>query len=90
MSNNDNLMSPIIGAAIGALILIAVFMFGPMVGGTIEDAMPALDADSKWNSTYNTDLPDGADTWTTIASLLVLCAIVVVITIAFMYLKGMM
>ena len=52
-------MSPIIGAAIGSLILIAVFMFGPMVGGTIEDAMPALDADSNWNKTHNTNLQIG-------------------------------
>lgn len=91
MSNSgSNMMGPLVGIAIGALILIAVFMFAPMVGGTIEDAMPAMGADSNWNTTNNADLPDGAETWTTISSLLVLCAIIVVITVAFMYLKGML
>jgi hypothetical protein len=90
MADENNMMGPLVGVAIGALILIAVFMFGPMVGGTIEDAMPDMSPDSNWNSSVNTDLPDGAETWTTIAGLLVLCAIIVVITIAFMYLKGMM
>lgn len=90
MARDSNLFAPIIGTAIGALILVAVFMFGPMVGGTIEDAMPALSADSQWNATNNAGLPDGASTWTTIAGLLVLCAIVVIISIVFMYLKGMM
>ena len=85
-----NPMASLTAIAIGTLILIAVFMFIPYVGGTIEGSMPSLAADSDWNETHNEDLPNGADTWTTIASLLTLAAVVLVISIVILYFKGML
>jgi len=87
---DHNPMASLTAIAIGTLILIAVFMFVPYVGGTIEGSMPDLDADSQWNATTNTNLPDGAETWTTIASLLTLAAVVIVISIVILYFKGML
>jgi len=87
---DHNPMAALTAIAIGALILIAVFMFVPYVGGTIEGSMPDLAADSDWNETHNADLPNGAETWTTIASLLTLAAVVVVISIVILYFKGML
>jgi len=86
--SDENPFGLMVAAAIGALILIAVFMFVPFVAGTIENAMPDLPADSDWNATHNTGLPDTDETWATLAGLLVLAAIVLVITIVIMYLKG--
>jgi len=86
--SGENPFGLMVAAGIGALILIAVFMFVPYVAGTIENSMPDLPADSDWNATANTDLPDAAETWATLANLLALAAIILVITIAIMYLKG--
>lgn len=83
-------MGPLIAIAIGAVVLIAVMMFAPVIAGTIEESMPNLAADSQWNSSVNTDLPDTADTWTTISGLLVLCAIIIVISIAIYYIRVIM
>lgn len=87
---NPNPLGSLAAVAIGALILIAVFMFVPYVGGTIESSTPDLAADSDWNATNNPDLPNGAETWSTIASLLTLAAVVIVISIVIMYFKGML
>lgn len=40
-----------------------VFMLGPVIGGQMEEAMPALSATSNWNASYNTGLKTGADVW---------------------------
>lgn len=85
-----NPMGVLTAVAIGALIFIAILMFVPYVAGTIEESMPALGASSNWNATYNTDLPEPSETWTTVAALLTLCAVVLVISIAIMYFKGML
>jgi len=105
---DHNPMASLTAIAIGALILIAIFMFVPYMGGTIEASMPDMDDKvavygnasntseitgytySSWNSSANTNLPDGADTWTTIAGLLTLAAVVVVISIVILYFKGML
>lgn len=83
-------MGPLIAIAIGAVVLIAVMMFAPVIAGTIEESMPNLAEDSQWNASVNTDLPDTADTWTTISGLLVLCAIIIVISIAIYYIRVIM
>lgn len=44
------------------ITLVILIMMGIFIGGTFESAMPALDADSQWNSSYNTDLIEPADT----------------------------
>lgn len=75
--------------AIGALMYLIVTMFVPFVGGSVEQAMPALPADSEWNKTYNTDLPDAADTWVSINGFLTIAAIFAVMALVFMFLRGM-
>lgn len=81
-------MGLIIAIAIGLITLIAVITVGPVVGGSIENAMPTLAADSSWNATYNTDLPDGADTWEQMVPLIVLAVLALVIGLVIMYFKN--
>ena len=81
-------MNLIIAIAIGILTLIAVFSVIPVVVGTIDNAMPALDADSEWNATTNTDLPSGASMWTQLGPLLVLAVLALVIGLVIMYFRN--
>lgn len=89
-SGAANPFGPITSMAIGALIFVAILMFGPYLAGTIQQATPALPVTSQFNATYNANLPNPATTWTTIVGLLTLCAVVVVFTVAFAYFKGML
>lgn len=75
--------------AIGALMYLIVTMFVPFVGGSVESAMPALDPTSDWNATHNTDLPQPAQTWTTLSGFLQIAAIFAVMALVFMFLRGM-
>jgi len=60
-----SMMSPVISIATGLLCFVVLEIFAPTIAGTIEDAQPTLGVDSDWNKTYNTDLPSGAEEWTT-------------------------
>lgn len=82
-------MAILASTAIGALMFLIVFMFVPFVGGSVQNAMPALPVTSSWNSTYNTNLPNPATTWTTLAGFLVIAAIFAVMALVFMFLRGM-
>jgi len=75
--------------AIGALMYLIVTMFVPFVGGSVEQAMPSLPADSEWNKTHNTNLPDASDTWVSINGFLTIAAIFAVMALVFMFLRGM-
>ncbi len=88
MAKDNGPMSLIIAIAIGLITLIAVITVGPVVGGSIENAMPALAADSGWNSTTNPDLPKGSDTWEQLVPLLVLAVLALVIGLVIMYFKN--
>jgi hypothetical protein len=57
-------MNTIIGGFIGLLVIVAIVILGPTLAGSIEEAQPAMGASSDWNSTHNTDLPNGVDLWT--------------------------
>lgn len=81
-------MSLIIAIAIGLITLIAIITVGPVVGGSIEGAMPDVGATSSWNSSYNTDLPDGADVWEQMVPLLVLAVLALVIGLVIMYFRN--
>lgn len=68
-------MNTIIGGFIGLLVVVAIVILGPVLAGSIEGAVPAMAADSQWNDSVNTDLPDGAELWTqnvTIGSIVIL------------------
>ena len=88
MAKDNNPMNLIIAIAIGILTLIAVFAVVPVVGGSIDNAMPTLSDTSSWNSTYNTDLPDGASIWEQLGPLLVLAVLALVIGLVIMYFKN--
>ena len=88
MAKDNGPMSLIIAIAIGLITLIAVITVGPVVGGSIENAMPALAEDSGWNSTANPDLPKGSDTWEQLVPLLVLAVLALVIGLVIMYFKN--
>ena len=90
--------------AIGALMFLIVTMFVPFVGGSVESAMPGFPAyddmnatgtgnqtayPSDWNPDYNTNLPNTANTWTSINGFLTIAAIFAVMALVFMFLRGM-
>ena len=81
-------MNLIIAIAIGILTLIAVFSVIPVVGVSIDNAMPTVDAGSEWNATTNTDLPSGASMWTQLGPLLVLAVLALVIGLVIMYFRN--
>ena len=81
-------MSLIIAIAIGLLTLVAVITVGPVVGESITQAMPTAGATSSWNSTYNTDLPDGAETWEQLVPLIVLAVLALIIGLVIMYFRN--
>jgi len=86
--DDTNPMNLIIAIAIGILTLIAIFSVIPVVGGSIDNAMPALDEGSEWNTTTNTDLPSGASMWTQLGPLLVLAVLALVIGLVIMYFRN--
>lgn len=58
-------MNTIIAGFVGLLVVVAIIILGPVLAGSIQDAVPAQGPTSAWNATYNTDLPTGEDTWST-------------------------
>jgi len=64
-ASSGGIMAPVMSIATGLLVFVVLEIFAPTIAGTIEDAQPVLGADSDWNKSYNTDLPTGAETWTT-------------------------
>ena len=56
------------------------------VGAT---ALAAGDGYSDWNTSHNTDLPTGVDTWTTVVQIIGVVFLVIAISIAIFYLKSM-
>ena len=85
MPGSNNPMNLIIAIAIGILTLIAVFSVIPVVGGSIDNAMPSLDENSSW---ADPDLPSGATMWTQIGPLLVLAVLAMVIGLVIMYFRN--
>lgn len=69
----------LVGLAGGMISLIVMFSLVPVIGASVDDAMPATDGD--WNTTTNTDLPTGLELWEQIGPLIVLCALIAVIMV---------
>lgn len=80
-------MNVIIGAFIGLLVIVAIVTLGPVLGGKLETAMPALPVNSEWNSTYNTDLPKASSVWEDNVGLGVLVILVFFIALAIYYIR---
>lgn len=85
---DNNPMNLIMVIAIGILAMVAVITVGPVVGESINGAMPTQAADSEWNATYNTDLPSGADVWSQLIPLLILAVLALIIGLVIMYFRN--
>ena len=83
------MMAPIISVATGLLIFIILIIFAPTIAGSVEAAQPDMGVTSDWNATHNTDLPSGADQWTTNIQILGVVILIISIAIAMYYLKSM-
>lgn len=74
---------PIIGVLValagGMISLIVMFSLVPVIGASVDDAMPSTDGD--WNTTTNADLPTGLELWEQVGPLIVLCALIAVIMV---------
>ena len=70
----------LVSTAIGVLMLIIVFIIVPMVGDQMDQSI-VIGATSEWNSTVNSDVPTGYDTWTSLAGLLEVAALVIIVGI---------
>lgn len=75
-------------AGVGILVLAVIFMLGPVIGGQMDAAMPALPADSEWNATANEDLKTGADVWATLTPFLIIVGLVILAAIIIFVLRG--
>ena|SRR5512137_837263 len=88
------MMAPVLSIATGLLIFVILIIFAPTIAGSIEQAQPGLGASSTWNATYRsnmnlTAIPDGVSTWTTNIQILGVVVLIVSISVAMYYLKGM-
>lgn len=70
----------LVSTAIGVLMLIIVFIIVPMVGDQMDQSI-TIGTASEWNHTVNSDVPTGYDTWTSLAGLLEVAALVIIVGI---------
>jgi hypothetical protein len=83
-----NPMNVIIGAFIGLLVIIAIVALGPVLGEKLQTATDInYAADSGFNKTYNTDLPEASDIWTDNVALGSLVILVFFIALAIYYIR---
>ena len=68
----------LVSTTIGVLMLIIAFVVIPVVGSSVEEAVPTP-VNSSWNHSFNSDVPTGYDTWTALAGLIKVAAIIVII-----------
>lgn len=83
------MIAPVLSIASGLLVFVVLEIFAPTIAGTIEQAQPAMPATSDWNATYNTDLPSGAQDWTTNIRILGVVILIICVSVGMYYLKGM-
>lgn len=80
-------MNTIIAGFVGLLVIVAIVILGPVLAGSIQNAVPAMPADSEWNASHNTDLPSGVDLWTTNVVLGGVVILVFFIALAIYYIR---
>jgi hypothetical protein len=85
--NTAGPMNTIIAGFVGLLVIVAIVILGPVLAGSIQSAVPAMPANSEWNSTYNTDLPTGEEMWTTNVVLGGIVVLVFFIALAIYYIR---
>jgi hypothetical protein len=91
---SGGMMAPVLSIATGLLIFVILVIFAPTIAGSIEKAQPSLAFDSSWNNTYRVGhnmsaIPTGASTWITNIQILGVVILIISISIAMYYLKGM-
>lgn len=86
-SGGSGPMNTIIAGFVGLLVIVAIVILGPVLAGSIQSAVPAMPADSDWNGTHNTDLPNGVDIWTTNVVLGGIVILVFFIALAIYYIR---
>jgi hypothetical protein len=69
------------GTAMTLLSFVIVIMAGPLIGGSIENAVPELSATSEWNASFNPSIKQGSEVWETTIPFLIVAAIVFVAAI---------
>jgi hypothetical protein len=81
-------MNTIIGGFVGLLVIVAIVILGPVLAGSIQQAVPAMPANSPWNTTnLSNNLPDGADLWTTNVTIGGIVILVFFIALAIYYIR---
>ena len=79
-------MAGVVMVFIGLIVVTAIQQFAPTIGGSIEKSQPALGAASKWNATYNTNMPSAADTYTNNAQMGNLLVLIIIVSLILAYL----
>lgn len=79
-------MKYILGVVGGLVSLIVMFLIIPIIGGSLDGAVD-LPADSDWNETYNSDMPDVASQYATWVSIIGVAIVIVIIGLILMVVK---
>jgi hypothetical protein len=81
-------MNTIIGGFVGLLVIVAIVILGPVLAGSIQQAVPAMPPSSPWNtSNASLNLPDGAELWTTNVTIGGIVILVFFIALAIYYIR---
>ena len=76
-----NMLTALVGIAIGLIVLVAVFSIAPLIGDSIDEAS-SVEGDSEWNKTNMAAAgADGVSLWTDNASLIGLAVLVLILSI---------
>lgn len=89
MNIHMGVMDNPIAIMIGILSIVAIGVMIPTIAGLLENAQPDLPADSDWNATHNTGLPDFAENYETWMGLVVVLVIVIIAAVAIGYFRVM-
>lgn len=89
------MMAPVLSIATGLLIFVILIIFAPTIAGSIQEAQPGMGLNSTWNSTSvegiaaGIDEMDGVEQWTTNVQILGVVILIISISVAMYFLKGM-
>lgn len=76
-----NMLTALVGIAIGLIVLVAVFSIAPLIGDSIDEASSVAPG-SAWDATNMTTAgADGVSLWTDNASLIGLAVLVLILSI---------
>lgn len=88
-SAGSTLFAPVMTVGIGLLVFTCMVVFAPSLAGAIENSQPSMSASSDWNKSHNQALPSGTEQWTTGISILGVVILILSISIALFFLRGM-